>query len=78
VIARYFKWLAQSKLPKLMFYSLPGFITTMATVMWAKSHIKRLEVMELGEELHVGNITYAKQMAEMISLWWQAVEQSGG
>lgn len=78
VIAKYFKQLAKSTLPKLMLYSLPGFITSIATVMWAKEHVKRLEVIELGEELHLANITYGKQMSEMISIWLQGIEQSGG
>lgn len=78
VIAQYFKKLTQSSLPKLMLFSLPGFITTIATVMWAKAHMKRLEVIELGEELHLANVTYADQMGEMISIWLQGIEQSGG
>ena len=78
VIGKYFKLLAQSSLPKLMLFSLPGFITTIATVMWAKEHIKRLEVIELGEELHLANVTYGDRMGEMISIWLQGIEQSGG
>lgn len=78
VIGKYFKQLAQSKIPKLMLYSVPGFITSIATVMWAKEHINKLEVMELGEELHLGNLTYGERMSEMISIWLQAIEQGGG
>ena len=78
MIGKYYKALSQSSIPKLMFYSLPGFITSIATVMWAKEHIKRIEVMELGEELHLGHVTYSVQMAEMISIWLQGIEQYGG
>jgi haloalkane dehalogenase len=75
LIDQYSKKLVQSKLPKLLLYSIPGFITTIATVMWAKEKLKHLEVGDLGEELHFAQEARPQLMGELISAWLQAVEQ---
>ncbi len=75
LIAHYSKKLTQSKLPKLLLYSIPGFITTIATVMWAKENLPHLEVGDLGEELHYSQEENPELMGELISSWLQAVEQ---
>jgi haloalkane dehalogenase len=67
--------LTKSKLPKLMLYSLPGFITTMATVKWAKDHLPNLEIVDIGEELHLGQESCPGLIGEAISVWLQGVEQ---
>ncbi len=76
LIANYSKKLTQSNLPKLMLYSVPGFITTIATAMWAKDHIPHLEIIDIGEELHLAQETYPGLIGETISVWMQSVEQS--
>ncbi|HTM63688.1 MAG TPA: haloalkane dehalogenase [Gammaproteobacteria bacterium] len=76
IIANYSKKLTKSKLPKLMLYSVPGFITTIATAMWAKEHLPNLEIVEIGEELHLAQETYPQLMGETISVWLQGVEQN--
>lgn len=75
LIADYSKKLTKSKLPKLMLYSVPGFITTIATIMWAKEHIPNLEIVDIGEELHLGQESYPQLIGETISVWLQGVEQ---
>jgi haloalkane dehalogenase len=74
VIESYSKKLTQSKMPKLMLYSLPGFITTMATAIWAKEHLPNLEVVEIGEELHFAQESNPSLMGETISVWLQGIE----
>ena len=76
LIAEYSKKLAKSKLPKLMLYSVPGFITTIATAMWAKEHIPNLELIDVGEALHYAQESNPTLMGEAISVWLQAVEQT--
>lgn len=76
LIANYSKKLTQSKLPKLMLYSVPGFITTIATAIWAKDHIPNLEIIDIGEELHLAQESYPKLIGETISVWLQSVEQA--
>jgi haloalkane dehalogenase len=76
LIYNYTEQLTDSRLPKLMLYSIPGFITTIATVMWAKKTLPNLEVVEIGEELHLGQESYPELMGEVMSAWLQSVEQS--
>lgn len=75
LIADYSKKLTQSQLPKLLLYSVPGFITTIATVMWAKEYLPNLEIVEIGEELHLAQETNPQLMGETISVWLQGIEQ---
>lgn len=77
LIANYTKKLTQSKLPKLMLYSIPGFITTIATVMWAKEHLPNLEIVDVGEELHLAQESNPTLIGESISVWIQTIEQMG-
>lgn len=75
LIKDYSKKLTHSSLPKLMLYSLPGFITTMATAMWAKEHLPHLEIADIGEELHLAQEVYPQVIGETISVWLQGLEQ---
>lgn len=76
IIAQYSQKLTLSPLPKLMLYSIPGFITTIATAVWAKENLPHLEVMEVGEELHYAQESNPALMGEAISAWLQGVEQN--
>ena len=75
MIADYTLKLTKSKLPKLMLYSIPGFITTIATAMWAKDNVPNLEIADIGEELHMAQEAYPQLIGETISVWLQGVEQ---
>jgi haloalkane dehalogenase len=75
LITAYSNQLTRSLLPKLMLYSTPGFITTMETVMWAKAHLPNLELIDIGEELHLAQETCPQLIGEAISVWLQAIEQ---
>lgn len=75
LIANYSQKLARSRLPKLMLYTVPGFITTIATAMWAKENLPNLEIVEIGEELHLAQEVYPQLIGETISVWLQGVEQ---
>lgn len=76
IISEYSKKLEQSNLPKMLLYSIPGFITTIATVMWAKEHFKNLEISEIGEELHYAQESNPVLMGETLSVWLQGIEQT--
>ncbi|HVY53705.1 MAG TPA: haloalkane dehalogenase [Gammaproteobacteria bacterium] len=75
LIENYSKKLTQSQLAKLLLFSVPGFITTIPTIMWAKENLPKLEVGDLGEELHFAQEAYPQLMGELMSAWLQAVEQ---
>lgn len=74
LIADYSKKLTESKLPKLLLYSLPGFITTIATVMWAKENLPNLEIVDIGEELHLAQESNPDLIGKTISVWLQGLE----
>lgn len=76
LITAYSAQLTKSRLPKLMLYSIPGFITTIATAMWAKEHLPNLEIVDIGEELHLAQESYPKLIGDTISIWLQSVEQT--
>ncbi|TAK71528.1 MAG: haloalkane dehalogenase [Gammaproteobacteria bacterium] len=76
LIAQYSKKLTHSSLPKLMLYTVPGFVTTIATAMWAKENLPNLEIADIGEELHLAQESCPQVMGETISVWLQGVEQS--
>ena len=73
LIANYSKKLTASSLPKLLLYSIPGFITTVSTVIWAKDNLPNIEIVDLGEELHFAQETYPQLMGEAISVWLQGL-----
>lgn len=75
LIENYSNKLTHSNVPKLMLYSIPGFVTTVATVMWAKEHLRRLEIVDVGEELHYAQESNPVLMGEAISIWLQGIEQ---
>jgi len=70
------KKLMKSSLPKLLLYSVPGFITTIATVMWAKESLSNLEIVDIGEEFHYAQESDPELMGETISVWIQGIEQN--
>src|SRR3990167_520739 len=74
LIDHYSKRLIHSKLPKLMLYSVPGFITTMETVIWAKETVPNLELVDIGEELHFAQESCRKLMGEALSIWLQGLD----
>jgi len=76
IISRYSQKLITSYLPKLMLYSMPGFITTVATLMWAKENLLNLEIAEVGEDLHYIQESNPSLMGEIISVWLQGLENN--
>jgi haloalkane dehalogenase len=76
LISEYSTKLIKSKLPKLMLYTVPGFITTIETAMWAKENLPNLEIVDIGEELHYAQESNPMLMGEAISIWMQGVEQN--
>jgi len=74
IIENYSQKLCQSKLPKLLMYSIPGFVTSVAMLVWAKAHLSQLEVAEVGEDFHFAPESHSTLMGETISIWLQGLE----
>jgi len=70
LIANYSKKLEQSQLPKLMLYAVPGFITTIDTVIWAKEHLPNLRQVDIGEALHYAQESNPQLIGEELRDWY--------
>lgn len=73
LIDAYSEKLKKSSLPKLMFYAVPGFITTIDTVQWAKNNLTDLELVDLGEAMHFAQETSPKLFANELVEWYSAI-----
>lgn len=69
LINEYSQWLQHSNCPKLMMYAMPGFITTIETVLWARDHITELEIAELGEAMHFAQETIPDVYCDILQEW---------
>lgn len=76
LIARYSKWLQQSNIPKLLFYSIPGFLTTMETVSWAREHLSNLTCVEIEETLHYAPESEPELVSEQLDNWYQEISEA--
>lgn len=74
LIRDYSAKLKASPLPKLMFYAVPGFITTIDTVQWAQNNLSNLEVVDLGEAMHFAQETCPKLFSNELIEWYQSIE----
>jgi len=71
LIAAYSDKLKKSHLPKLMFYAIPGFNTTVDTIVWAKNNLKNLTVEDMGEDLHFVQETQPEAFGQKVANWLQ-------
>jgi haloalkane dehalogenase len=72
MISEYASWLQATDIPKLMIYSLPGFMTTMDTVAWCQLHLPHLQVLEVGEAMHFAQETKPVAFREGLLSWYVA------
>ncbi|GAB4391405.1 MAG: haloalkane dehalogenase [Gammaproteobacteria bacterium] len=70
LIERYSQKLTQSQLPKLMFYAVPGFNTTIETVKWAKDHLPHLTQIAVEDALHYPQESNPQVISEALSEWY--------
>jgi len=69
LINDYSSKLQKSDLSKLMMYAVPGFITTMDTVRWAKEHIGNLELVDIGDALHYPQESNPELISKKLNDW---------
>ncbi len=69
LIVAYNCWLQKTTLPKLMFYALPGFITTMESVNWAREHLQHITFTELPHALHFAQESMPEVFAKALVNW---------
>ncbi|MDQ2995006.1 MAG: hypothetical protein M3R00_08735, partial [Pseudomonadota bacterium] len=70
LIAKYSAQLQESNIPKLMLYAVPGFMTTIETVQWAKDNLPNIEIRDLGEAMHFAMETNSETFANELLDWY--------
>lgn len=72
LIAQYSSRLQKSKIHKLLLYTIPGFNTTVDTLVWAKNNLKNVSLIDVGEDLHYVQETNPVLMGSTIARWLKA------
>ncbi len=75
LISEYSKKLILSKVPKLMMFGVPGFITTIDTVQWAKKHLPNLTLIDIGDALHYAPEGKPIEFRTELRKWYIELEQ---
>lgn len=70
LIDAYSKWLEKTPVPKLMLYAIPGFITTVATVQWARDNLNNLTLVGLDDVLHFVQESVPELLSEKLREWY--------
>lgn len=70
MISRYNAWLRKTKLPKLMLYAIPGFVTTMESVRWSRENLPKLTLVEIQNALHMAQETMPEFFARELRDWF--------
>ena len=69
LIAEYSAWLQKTDIPKLMLYAMPGFITPISTVTWAKDNFPQLTVVGLDDVMHFAQESVPELFSQSIRQW---------
>lgn len=70
LIDRYSTFLQQSEIPKLMFFAIPGFTTTIDTVAWAKQRLPNLSLVDIEDALHYATESNPERMGTELKKWY--------
>lgn len=70
LISEYSKWLQETGIPKLMLYAVPGYVTTIATVQWARDHLTNLEMVALDDVLHFAQESIPDLFGKKLREWY--------
>jgi haloalkane dehalogenase len=69
----YSKQLETSDIPKLMLYAMPGYNTSIETIVWAKENLPNLAVIEIDDALHYAQETHPHELAAALVDWYQTL-----
>lgn len=70
LMQHYSLWLQKSNIPKLFIYAVPGFLTTIDTVQWAKTHISKLSLVDIGDAHHYVQETNPDAFGAQLRNWY--------
>ena len=71
LVRNYSEWLQKTKIPKLMLYAIPGFITQMESVSWAREHLPNLVLAALDDAMHLAQESIPEQFSEALVKWYR-------
>ena len=63
-------YLKESLAPKLLMYSMPGFLTTMESVQWCRENFPNTEVVDLGDGYHYAQETNPDMFGKALQEWY--------
>ena len=70
----YSKFLLQSKIPKLLLYTVPGFTTSIKTISWARENLSNITVADFGDGLHFAQETNACEFYLKFNAWYKGLK----
>ncbi len=73
LINSYTAYLEKSKIPKLLIYTVPGFITTIRSVVWCREHLPNLTLADLHEGLHFVQEYNPEAFGQALLDWYQNI-----
>lgn len=75
LIKTYSDWLQKTNLPKLLLYAVPGFMTTIDDVMWAKNHLSHLHIASLDDAMHLAQESVPRQFSDAFTSWYKTLKK---
>src|SRR3990167_7241875 len=73
LMRKYSTFLQKTKIPKLMLYAIPGFMTTIEMVGWAKKNLPNIELAALDDAMHLAQESVPEQFSQALSQWYQSL-----
>ena len=73
LMAGYSAWLQETDIPKLMLYAMPGFITPISTVTWARDNFSEMTVVALDDVMHFAQESVPELFSQSIRQWHDAL-----
>jgi haloalkane dehalogenase len=73
IVQKYSDYLQTTAIPKLMLYAVPGFITTMGSVIWCKENLPNVELACLDDALHLAQESMPEQFSSVLLNWYRGI-----
>lgn len=75
LIHKYSQQLEKLTFPKLMLFTIPGFITPVSNIEWCRDHLPDLHLNDLGEAMHLVQEYNPDHFSKQLADWYQKIEQ---
>ena len=75
LIHKYSQQLEKLAFPKLMLFTIPGFITPVSIIEWCRDHLPKLTLNDLGEAMHLMQEYNPDHFSKQLAEWYEKIEQ---